>query len=171
MRFVCFVTLIGCILLTPAAALATAQTPEILVYEGKTENMFSEPRIPVDNPRVRAIPQEEFERKAKDGTFPGIVSSTACWRQYIGSWEIKDDRLFLTNVIGMFELSGEEPLFADWYSGVLRVPRGEILKNVHMGYDTVYEEFLHIRVENGLVAGTKIIDNRNDNDSDDLQPK
>ncbi|MCL1875051.1 MAG: hypothetical protein FWF87_02175 [Synergistaceae bacterium] len=158
--FVCFVTLLGCILLTPTAALATAQTPEILVYEGKTENMFTEPKIPVGNPRIRALPQEEFQEKVRNRTFPSIISSTACWRLYIGSWEIKDKRLFLTSIIGLFELSGEEPLFADWFSGVLRVPRGEVLNYVHMGYETVYEETLLISVENGLVVDTNIIDNR-----------
>ena len=161
MRFVCVIAFLSCVLLIPAVAFATAQVPEVLVYEGKTENLFSEPRIPVNNPRIKAVPQEELYGKVKDKTYPSIITSTACWRQYIGSWEIKNEQLFLTSVIGLFELTGEEPLFADWVSGVLRVPRGKELEYVHMGYESVYEETLNIYVENGLVVKTEIIDNRN----------
>ena len=34
------------------------------------------------------------------------------------------------------------------------------MQYVHMGFDSVYEEELHIKVENGIVIKTKVFDNR-----------
>jgi hypothetical protein len=36
-----------------------------------------------------------------------------------------------------------EPLLNDWITGVLRVPRGERLTYVHMGFGSVYAEPCH----------------------------
>lgn len=43
---------------------------------------------------------------------------------------------------------------------MLRVPLGKQLQYVHMGFGTVYEKEVHIKIENGVVAGTRTIDNR-----------
>jgi len=160
MCLVIIVLLLGYILLIPSTALATAQVAEILVYEGKEEMMFSCPEIPENNSRIRVLTREEFNAKTARGEIDSFITSTACWRQYVGGWEIKDERLFLTNITGRYELSGEEPLFADWFSGSLRVPRGKQLDYVHMGFASVYEEDLIIHVENGVVTNTEVIDNR-----------
>ena len=89
-----------------------------------------------------------------------IIYSTACWRQYVGTWEIKDGRLYLVGLKGRFKYVGDEPLFADWFTGVLRIPRGENIIYVHMGFGSVYEKELHVKVENGVVTNTRIVDNR-----------
>jgi hypothetical protein len=57
-------------------------------------------------------------------------------------------------------LRGKEPLLADWFSGILRVPKGEILQYVHMGFGSVFEEELHIKIAKGEVVASRIIDNR-----------
>ena len=67
---------------------------------------------------------------------------------------------FLTSIEGRFKLLGSEPLLADWFTGVLRVPRGEMLAYVHMGFGSVYDDELHIHVERGRVTGTRVYDNR-----------
>jgi hypothetical protein len=53
-----------------------------------------------------------------------------------------------------------EPLLADWFTGVLRIPRGERLAYMHMGFGSVYDEELHIHVEHRRVTGTRVYDNR-----------
>jgi len=68
--------------------------------------------------------------------------------------------LFLASIEGRFKLIGTEPVLADWFTGVLRVPRGEMLAYVDMGFGSVYEEELHIHVERGRVTGTRVYDNR-----------
>jgi hypothetical protein len=55
-------------------------------------------------------------------------------------------------------LSGDEPLFAEWVSGVLRIPRGELLQYVHMGFESVYERELHLRVEAGVVLESNTVE-------------
>jgi hypothetical protein len=36
-----------------------------------------------------------------------------------------------------------------------------MLEYVHMGYDSVYEREVHIKVEKGIVTNSKTIENRN----------
>jgi DNA-directed RNA polymerase specialized sigma subunit len=68
--------------------------------------------------------------------------------------------LFLVAVAGCYKLAGNEPLLADWFTGVLRVPRGEMLAYVHMDFESIYEQDLLINVERGRVTGQRIQDNR-----------
>jgi hypothetical protein len=92
---------------------------------------------------------------------------TALWRGYVGSWEIVDDRLYLTGLSGMLEDGTEASLasvfpefpdrvFAHWYSGTIRIPRGRALKYVHMGFDSVFERDLLLDVERGVVVSTRV---------------
>lgn len=83
-----------------------------------------------------------------------MLLSTGCWRKYIGVWEIKDDRLFLKALQGIYRLEGEEPLFADWFSGALIIPLRGMLKYFVLGYGSVQQGQMHIRVENGIVIRT-----------------
>src|SRR5262245_55875676 len=132
----------------------TAQIHELLLLDGEWTSMAFVPPLPEGHPRI-AVASEEKQRAA-----PRVLFSTACWRQYRGSWEIKDKRLSLIALEGRFELKGEGTLLADWFSGVLRIPRGKVIAYVHMGFGSVFEEELHIVVENGLVTSSRTIDNR-----------
>jgi hypothetical protein len=132
----------------------TAQLHELLLLDGEWTSMAFVPPLPEGHPRI-AVASEERQKLA-----PPVIFSTACWRRYRGTWEVRDGRLSLLAIEGSFELTGAAPLFADWVSGVLRVPRGRVIKYVHMGFESVFEEELHIVVEAGLVKHTRIIDNR-----------
>ena len=134
----------------------TAQVHETLIYDGNETSMAFCPPLPENNPRVKMLTDEEIE----EDDASGIVFSTACWRQYIGTWEIKGGRFYLKGIEGRYQLGGSEPLFADWFTGVLRIPRGEMLQYVHMGYGSVFEEEVHVKIEQGVVTDTKVIDNR-----------
>ena len=50
-------------------------------------------------------------------------------------------------------------VFAHWYSGTLRVPQGEMLNYVHMGYGSTFERDLLIEVKQGVVVATHAQDN------------
>ena len=97
---------------------------------------------------------------AKSGKSPEFGSlCTACWRGYTGTWEIDRGRLFLIGLKGylkngalltMSSLFPRQPrVFASWYSGDLRIPRGKMLKNIHMGFASMYEEELIFTIESG----------------------
>jgi hypothetical protein len=109
------------------------------------------PPLPENHPRVVDAAIQASE---------SILHSTACWRGYQGSWEIKEGRFYLTGLRGRYALADTTPLFADWFTGVLRVPRGKQLQYVHMGFGSVYEEELHIKIEKGVVVTSRVIDNR-----------
>ena len=40
------------------------------------------------------------------------------------------------------------------------MPKGEILQYVHMGFGSVYEQEVHMKIEKGMVVATWIVDNR-----------
>jgi len=134
----------------------TAQIHESLIYDGDNTSMAFCPPLPENNPRVIELSYEEIQ----DGDAGGIIFSTACWREYVGTWEIKDGRFYLVGLEGRYRLNGDEPLFADWFTGVLRIPRGEMIVYVHMGYGSVFEEEVHVKIEQGVVTQTRVVDNR-----------
>lgn len=139
----------------------TAQIHETLIIDGKKSSMAFCPPLPENDPRLTKLKDSEIKH--------GIILSTACWRQYIGTWEIKDDQLYLVSIEGRFKLSGDSPILADWFTGTLRIPQGKVLHYVHMGYGSVFEQELHIKIENGKVIKSNTIDNRNkDIDTYDL---
>jgi hypothetical protein len=51
------------------------------------------------------------------------------------------------------------PLKADWFSGVIRLPKGKELQYVHMGFGSIYERDHFIKIEEGKVVAEKIVDN------------
>lgn len=133
----------------------TAQIHETLIYEGEVTSMTTCPPLPAGHPRLVAMP----DATRREGV-PSILFSTGCRRRYLGTWEVSGGRLYLKAVAGLYELSGGGPLFAEWVSGWLVVPRGEVLKYVHMGFESVYERELHLRFEAGVLAETREVDNR-----------
>ena len=49
-------------------------------------------------------------------------------------------------------------VFAEWFSGVLRVPAGRTVHYVHMGYESVHEREVLMTIERGVVTGSEEID-------------
>lgn len=135
----------------------TAQIPELLILNEEETSMTFCPSLPVGHPRVVEASTDPNEREEGDSF---ILYSTACWRQYRGTWEIKDGKFYLVSLQGRFRLLGEEPLLADWFTGVIRIPRGEMLQYVHMGFGSVFAQELHIKIEQGVVVNERVIDNR-----------
>lgn len=132
----------------------TAQITEIVFIGDEGHQMTFCPPIPKGHDRI------VLRDPGKMDEYDEILCSTACWRGYQGIWWINDDRFYLARIEGKYEMLGKEPILADWFTGVLRIPRGKLLQYVHMGYGSVFEEELHIEVENGLVVRTTVLDNR-----------
>lgn len=149
----------------------TTQTPERIRYQGKLHALCTEPLSP-------------YLEQAGINIEPAILNS-ALWRGYVGTWEISDNQLYLVRIGGytkhgklslstlfpshprFFFSRWTKPVFADWYTGTLRIPRGEQLKFVHVGYASVHEEDVLVAMENGIVTSTEV--RRNDKD-DNLNP-
>jgi hypothetical protein len=130
----------------------TAQIPEKLLMNGETLTLCSEPL------------DDYFTSHGEPGF---AVNCTALWRGYVGTWEIRDARLFLVGIeaeypdgssVSLAKLfQGEaERIFARWFTGTLRCPRGGELEYVHMGYGSVYEEDLLLQIEQGNLVGQEV---------------
>jgi len=126
----------------------TAQSGARIRYEEEDTWTKFPLDFPKEHPRIRHQPEH-------------TIRSTGCWLGYEESWLVEDGRLFLVGIMGAYGLVGSEPLFAEWYHGHLTIPRGKVLHYVHMGWSTVFEEEVFIRVDAGVVTKTSIIDNRN----------
>jgi hypothetical protein len=136
----------------------TAQAHEILILNGEKTSMDYCPPLPNNDSRIVELKDDsEIEKNSRNDN---IILSTACWRNYIGTWEVKNNKLYLVSIYGRFKLK-ESPIFADWFTGVINIPQGEVLHYIHMGFATVYEREQHIKIENGVVMESTIINNSN----------
>jgi hypothetical protein len=147
---------------------ATPQAPDKLIYKGKTYKLF-------------ANPLESFYKE--DKARPSFQIEPRTWssgnqRGYVATWEVKDGTLYLTGIdswicespvsdkckkADLKELFGEKyqdaGVEADWFWGELRMPEGEVLRYVHLGYVSLYERDLILKVESGKIVGEEVIDN------------
>jgi hypothetical protein len=51
-------------------------------------------------------------------------------------------------------------VLAYWFTGELRIPEGNILRYVHMGYGSLYEQERFIQVTAGILMSERVLDNR-----------
>jgi hypothetical protein len=109
----------------------TAQVSERLIYGGKEIALFS-------NPLSLYLQQTGTSFESPH---------TACWRGYVGTWEIIEsggvERMYLVSL---------EKVFAHWFSGELRCPQGEMLDYVHGGYASTYEYDLLMEFKQGVLV-------------------
>lgn len=141
-------------------ALATAQFPDILIYKGKPQPVFSNPLESYFGPK----------NPRPAGVFR--FSCTAVWRGYVATWEIVASHLYLVKLVkgtcaknppeipvSMIFPDQQPPVKATWFSGILRVPLGKRLQYVHMGYGSTYAKELLLTIEKGAVVKEQLIDN------------
>ena len=95
-----------------------------------------------------------------------MVTLTCCWRSYIGTWEIDDNRLYLIKIdatfkdntkVEMTDLFPDSPdrVFADWFSGQVVCNCGDLID-----FDEqIYEEDLILTFKNGVLVKEKTINN------------
>lgn len=103
------------------------------------------PPVPLDHPRV-------VEGKRPIAVIGGPV------RTYVATWEIKDGRVYLVELTGGYRLEGNEPLFADWFSGDLVFPICGVVSEPTSfegfidGHDIVFKKEATAVVERGIVT-------------------
>ena len=91
----------------------TEQKPEFIIIGGHIRHMDFNPyqpgtKFPEDHPEIDVVRPRSM--------------STALWREYQGTWTIKNDKLYILSFApgGKFK-KGDDPIFADWFTGVLHV--------------------------------------------------
>lgn len=117
----------------------TAQIHEYLRLDAKPCRMACEPDVP------ESLPGLTIDEKMES-------SSSRCWRGYVGYWEVANNRFYLRKVVGRVKGRFRPPLFAEWYSGVIRIPQGEMLEYIHSEYASIYEADLFLEIKKGIVT-------------------
>jgi len=131
----------------------TAQSSDIIIYKGKEYSLYSNPM------------EIYFEKYPNKRPKPKIISS-ALWRGYVATFEIKDNQLFLKN-IEIEKLFGgwkcvrkkvfprKKSVKVDWLTGTLVIPYGEMVGYVHMGYASTYERYILLEIDKGDLKSEK----------------
>ena len=150
------------VFLLVSGAFATAQAPDVLVYQGEKKDLFSNPL---------EVFYESANRKRPKFMIQPMTISSGNWRGYIATWEVENQRLYLRDIQSWLCPRQNEArcrkvtlasLFpgkvrdgrvsADWFTGELRIPDGEQLRYVHSGYASIYErDRLKDRTERSIV--------------------
>ena len=154
MHFPMFIRILGAlaIVLSTIPVFATEQDRDTITFAGQQDSMLERPlndflkRLPV-------IPRFD-------------IPSTANYKGYTASWEVKDSRLCLatfhatTNLqpysVSLLFPSRKLPIHADWYSGTIHIISGR--ETLAQGRYT-YERVTALQVTNGVVIATNRMTN------------
>ena len=125
----------------------TTQVKERIIIDGE--------KYPLLN--ALSLPENDTKIKQKEGP---TYTRSSCWRGYVGTWEIKDDKLYLTDLSSSnYEFIHSPPFLADWFNGQIKFGTGN--KKLSSSWVSVYDyEFeIHLTIVNGLVIEDIIFKN------------
>ena len=88
-------------------------------------------------------------------------------RGYVATWRVEKDRLVVTDIRVMCDVIGssfvfrsvmsevfpdQKEVFAEWFTGRIFIPDGQVVDWVDQGYSSTYEKYIVLRVERGIVS-------------------
>lgn len=138
----------------------TAQMGDELKWQGRTHYISTNP---LEDYWADTASRPKFVLQ-KSFPFFGDVYWTNNWRGYKANYVIEDSLLYLTRIKGWIgnhrakvsrlfpDDFKEGKVFCKWYTGVLRIRKGKVLKYIHMGYMASTEYEIEIGIENGRIT-------------------
>jgi hypothetical protein len=145
--------------------LGTPQIPDLLIHNGDTMSIFSNP--------LEFLYENDSIRPDFFGENEGCIT-TYCWRGYQAEWKIIDNQLYLdgiysccfhrdsvkANLENLFPKKYRNGMVkADWFTGNIIAPQGELVYYIHSGYASLYEKEIELRFENGKLVDKEVYDN------------
>lgn len=134
---------------------ATAQYPDKIIYNGIEYKLHSNPL-------------EAYFEKNPDKRPKSEIMSSALWRGYVATFEVKDNQLFLKDIEIQYSdttskesyttkwrsvmteiFPDQKELKIDWLTGILVMPYGKLVNYVHMGYGSTYENYILLEFDKG----------------------
>ena len=107
----------------------TVQFRDGLTINGERTSLWFSP-LDKEHPRIVLRTKEEMDKILADIEAEGYLpmfTGTCCWNGYLASWVVKDGQLYLNDIIGKYRLADGPPLFAEWFTGEIKVSRnGEV---------------------------------------------
>ncbi len=155
-------------LIFPLTVFSTAQEGDILIWNGDTLAIFSNPlelRDDIDSLRPKLFGDQEASM------------NTACWRGYIAEWTLIENEIYLTNILSCNYYADSinsiksdlETVFgaeykngkvkASWITGEILIPKGKLIHYVHSGYRSFFETELVLTFKDGILTNQKEYDN------------
>jgi hypothetical protein len=142
-------------------AFATAQYPDKIFYNGKEYNLNSNPL------------ESYFDKNPTKRPKSNIMSS-ALWRGYVATFEVKENQLFLKDIEVEYHdttskesnevkwrsvinevFPNQEEVKIDWFTGLLVIPHGDLVNYVHMGYGSTYKNYILLEIDKGDLTREK----------------
>lgn len=138
--------------LVPCLTFGTNQIKEKIIYNGATNTLFT---LPLSD-ELRAKARQQVDPETGEMLRGVIKASSACWRGYIGTWELQNNTLYLVRLQDGVEREdipadqlikdAKYPIKADWFTGELRIATGRS----HMKFSST-EVFLPLT--KGVLSG------------------
>ena len=137
----------------------TLQTGEEINYNGNDYIIHDQPLYPY----------------IKKHNINFVARITCCWRGYHGSWSIEENKLYLVGLYGWTSdnpkkhtnikrvnlndlFPNQEKVFADWFTGKINIPYGEIIGHDFICGDIYKNEFI-LEFESGVLVKTQEVEN------------
>lgn len=141
-----------------------AQLPDTIYLNSKWMDLFTNPL------------EAYWEKTGKHK--PDFNTLETCKRGYIASWSIQDHKLLLHDIDGdyyslglffnkkltkitlkkIFPKVGKHGVVANWFSGKLRIPTGNMTQYEHHDYNSRFEKEIIITIEKGNVIKMVTLD-------------
>ena len=111
--------------------------------------------------KLNKLSGKKYERRRFSYEFQGILTDRE-YRDYRFLISSCSNEEFTKADLEKFfpDKFADGKVFADWFTGTLSIPQGEIIEYVHMGYNSVYEKEILIEIHNGKVDTIMIIENK-----------
>jgi hypothetical protein len=123
----------------------TIQATDSLIYEGVPCRLKSELPLP-SHTQLTVVSDDEARESLS------LFLTTACWRNFVAGWEIRDGHMYLNDVVGMYRLIGAQPLAAYWVNGDLEVEEVEVITDFwDENYNSGMPRAFTVRVRKGFV--------------------
>ena len=88
-------------------------------------------------------PEEEWEEPEPDEN--GVTT-----------WSIHDHKVRVDLKKLFSKRFDSNRVFADWFSGTVRIPEGKILKYIHAGHASIFERDILLHFENGILIKSEV---------------
>lgn len=159
-------TIIIILLLSSIFSISTEQEPDLLIYNSEIIKIIEFP--------LEVLIKKDSRIKEKLTDESNCISS-ACWRQYIGTWKIENDSLFLIRLKDCCEYKKikldtifeskdikNDKVFAFWYSNNIYAGFGKIsdLLNTENIFEPIYEKRINLKLNKGIVTELKVRKNK-----------
>ena len=125
-----------------------------LIVDGETCFLGNEPSLPNETLPSLKCWKKISEQEAQNLLFNGPSFLWGC----ISAWELRGEKLYLTNLAGLYRMTTDEPQFARWFSGDFIIPEGNEIEREYVR--SKYERDLHLHFENGVLTGTTMYYNK-----------